>query len=85
MIVGITPAYLLLMAHFCIFGGFFRTSSLEPVIVWNTPNTMVLHDIPVTVRDKEAYYINYYILNGQSADDNHLLNIHSQDIAFEIS
>ena len=64
MIVGITTAYLLLMAYFCIFGGFFRTSSLEPVIVWNTPNTMILHDISVIVRDKEAYYYNYHILNG---------------------
>ena len=64
MIVGITTAYLLLMAYFCIFGGFFRTSSLEPVIIWNTPNTMVLHDISVIVRDKEAYYYNYHILNG---------------------
>ena len=79
MIVSITIAYLLLMAYFYIFGEY-----LEPIIVWNTPNTMVLHDVSVTVKDKEACYYNYHILNGQSADDNHLLNIHLQDIAFEI-
>ena len=55
------------------------------MVVWNTPNAMVLHDVSVTVKDKEAYYYNYHILNGQSADDNHLLNTHLQDIAFEIS
>lgn len=80
MIVSITTAYLSLMAYFCIFGG-----HLEPIIVWNTPNAMVLHDVSVTVKDKEAYYYNYHILNGQSADDNHLLNTQLQDIAFEIS
>ena len=69
MIVSITTAYLLLMAYFCIFG-----RHLEPMVVWNTPNAMVLHDVSVTVKDKEAYYYN-----------NHLLNTHLQDIAFEIS
>lgn len=52
MIVSITTAYLLLMAYFCIVGGY-----LEPIIVWNTPNTMVLHDVSVTIKTKRPVTI----------------------------